>query len=179
MYSVEQGLASAKSSIPTGNPQEEQRKDELTKLGKQRQDLLNQSNNEWKLVNLYSRTHNKALLNAAVRAHDETEKKLVAVDNEMKGIEQKVDNADWKNHPYDGGLTELQDSILRLQVSAIHYTKEAITIEGSTGTGSATNNDGSTYTSSGGGTVSTNGSSSDSATTGTATSTLPSGSGTN
>ena len=74
LYGAEQALVSAKSTIPTQNSQELQYKDQLAKLNKQRQEVLVQSNNEWKLVGLYKSHHIKALLNTALKTHNMTEK---------------------------------------------------------------------------------------------------------
>jgi hypothetical protein len=124
LYTAEQALAKEKSSIPQVSAEEQQ----LKELTSRCQTILKESNAEWKLIDEYA--HHKSqtkLLKKAIAEHNELEKELANVNSQIASLKNKLDA--WKTHPYDGGLTELQDAILKLQQAAIHYTEEAISLE--------------------------------------------------
>ncbi|GMA66116.1 hypothetical protein [Alicyclobacillus fastidiosus] len=126
LYSAEQALSNAKTSIP----QVHTVSDTVKKLQLTREQLLKQSNTVWNLVGRYEHHwHDKNLLNKAVKEHDGIEKQLQEVNRQITAC--NTDNG-WNTNSYNGGLEALQDSILKLQSSAIHYTEEAITLEKST-----------------------------------------------
>jgi hypothetical protein len=129
LYAAEQALANAKSSIPqVSTAQQKTEEEQLKKLMLRRETILKESNAAWKLVNEYE--HHKSqtkLLKKAIAEHNQLQKELESVNSQIASLKNKMDT--WKIHPYDGGLTELQDSILKLQQSAIHYTQEAISLE--------------------------------------------------
>jgi hypothetical protein len=170
LYTAEHALASAKSSIPAPTQDETA----LKRLMSHRQDLLKQSNAEWKLVGEYEHHKGKTgLLKKALAQHDQLQKEVTSINNQISSLEKKIHNNDGtKSDPYDGGLEELQDSILKLQASAIHYTKEAIALEQSTTTSSTSSSDtGSTNTGTDTGSTSNSTSSSDTGSTSTSTDT--------
>lgn len=138
LYTTEQTLASGSSSIPqidTTHPKETQ---ELKNLQSRRAQLLKQSSNVWKLVVEYSRhPHQKGLLHKAIADHNQIGKQVASVNQQIADLEKKLHTQDWQAHPYNGGLASLQDSILRLEDAAIHYTKQAIALENSSSSSSS------------------------------------------
>lgn len=126
LYTAEQTLVNDKSAIPQMTPAEQQ---QMQQLNHERNQILAQSDSEWKLVVKFD--HNKhewAIFEKAWVQHQHTQKKLLNVDKLLRKAEQH-DGPGWRVHPYDKALPYLQQSILRLQQSEIHYTQEAIALE--------------------------------------------------
>ena len=139
LYTAEQTLASATSSIPQVNDAHPAETKELKALEAKRADILKSSANAWKLVSQYARhPHKKGLLHKAIADHTAYGKQLAAVDKQIAALNKKLNAQNWKAHPYDLGLAGLRDSILKLEDSAIHYTKEAIALEQSNASSSTT-----------------------------------------
>ncbi|GMA59636.1 hypothetical protein GCM10025859_00760 [Alicyclobacillus fastidiosus] len=64
-------------------------------------------------------SQDKNLLQKCLKEHEPIEKKLLQMNRQITA--SNTDNG-WNTAPYNGGLKELQNSILKLQSSAIHYT---------------------------------------------------------
>jgi len=130
LYTVEQTLASGASSIPQVHATHPLEQKQLKDLQTQRAKLLAQSNNAWKLVSQYAHhPHRKGLLKQAISDHTRLNKDLKTVNDKIAALNKKLHAQDWQGHPYDGGKAALDDAILKLQATAIHYTNEAIALE--------------------------------------------------
>lgn len=130
LYTVEQALVSGASSIPQVHATHPQEQKQLKDLQTQRAKLLKQLNDAWKLVSQYAHhPHRKGLLKKAIADHTRMSNDLKALNQKIATLDKKLHEQDWQGHPYDGGKAVLQDSILKLQAAAIHYTNVAITLE--------------------------------------------------
>jgi len=127
IYTVEGDLAANTSSIPQLS--QDKATGELMKLENNRMNLLVKSNNLWKLVDKYVKSHGRdsQWAKKALRDHASINKQLAAVNKQIADL--RSHDSFWKSHPYDFGLVMLRQSILRLQDSAIHYTNVLINLE--------------------------------------------------
>jgi hypothetical protein len=122
LYSAEQALASAKSSIP----QLHTLGDNVKKIDLKREQILKKSNVAWKLVGKCgNQSNDKQSLEKAIKDRAGIEKQLLQADRKITAINTN-------SNAYNGALKSLQNAILKLQASAIHYTKEVISLEKST-----------------------------------------------
>lgn len=129
LYSNEQTLANTTINIPQVNQDTLQQ--QIDQLKQQRQQLLEDSKNEWGQVNRFF--HRKDPKSRHMFAHakgnwEAIGDKLKDVDKQLDHLLKKDDD-DQKPAPYHDGLTSLQNSILNLQTAVIDYTKEWISLE--------------------------------------------------
>ena len=137
IYTAEQALVNAQSSIPNISSAN---KAELAKLTKNMDSMLQQRKQKSKLA----QPHTHGGKQQDTKIHGALETKLTDIENQIADL-KNVDHLASAN-PYDSAIATLQASILHLQYAEIHYTKEAIALEaqasasGSTGESSTAGN---------------------------------------
>ncbi|MFX4302366.1 hypothetical protein ACOJUR_08935 [Alicyclobacillus tolerans] len=140
LYASEQNLVQQKGNLPKMTLSTTQKNAELKRLEKKRLNVLKLNEDAWKLVIEYEHhPHQKGLLAKAIRDHDKDQKRLTSIDAKIAKLNKNESLDNWSKHPYHNALPVLDESILRLQKSEIHYTKELIMeIHNSDGTTTAT-----------------------------------------
>lgn len=128
LYSAEQTLAAQQAQ--TAQLDHQNLTSQLAQLENQRWNLLHQSESAWHDVDFWfyrhQNRHTQDMLHQARQQWANIGVKVKAINEEIKTLK---DQQHWQSRPYDGGLTTLQQAILRLQQSAIHYTQDWITAE--------------------------------------------------
>jgi DNA repair exonuclease SbcCD ATPase subunit len=105
---------------------------QLAALNKQRTTLRKESEDAWKLVSkyLHKKHHNRRdeqNLKTDLASYKAVQKQLADVNAKIAKL--KAEESKWVIAPYDGGVAALDETILKLQQSAIHYTKMLIALE--------------------------------------------------
>lgn len=128
LYNAEQALAAQRSQ--TVQREDQNLAANLSQLEQERWNLLHQSEGAWGIVKFwfYRRQdrYTEGMVHQARQKWANIGLKVKAVNEEIRNLKQQDQ---WRRSPYDGGLSALQQSILRLQQSAIHYTEEWIAAE--------------------------------------------------
>lgn len=132
LYASWQALQSGISSIPHAPETSSEASLQMKQLTSERIEILQKLNAVWKLVISYDHhPHRKGLLHTALEDHARLSGQLERIDRQIAAPKKDHGVQYWVTHPYDSGYGGLQNDILRLQQSAIHYTREMITLENS------------------------------------------------
>ncbi|QSO47426.1 fibronectin type III domain-containing protein [Alicyclobacillus mengziensis] len=128
LYNAEQTLVADEPSMPQMNPQSLNQ--QIHNLEQRRHQLLKQTQVEWRYVNKFF--HRPDRYDEEQFSHykgvwTDFSSQLMNVDKQLETLmnEKKM----WTESPYGGGLTSLQNAILKLQSASIRYTRDWISLE--------------------------------------------------
>jgi hypothetical protein len=133
LYSAEQSLLSTLTNIPQSEFQvPSQWQNQLNQLNQERNSLLHQSQLAWNDVNKYfhGRGHHNQEYSDARATWSKIGNQVANVNKQIADLRKEINS--WQSafqNRDDSGLTSLQNSILKLQATAIDYTKDWISLE--------------------------------------------------
>ncbi len=132
LYGAEQFLSNTLANIPQiGVPEPQQWQNQVNQLNKKRNNLLHQSQLAWKNVNKFFHSRNKKQYWDARAVWSRIGVQVADVNKQLANLrgEENTWKSAFNKGAYNNGLTSLQESILKLQTTAIYYTKEWISLE--------------------------------------------------
>jgi hypothetical protein len=152
LYTIEQALAKQASSIPQISPSPISKDDEeIDQAQKEVSKLQAQLKNDQQRMERDKKSHSqkdKSDLHQVTADYNKIKTQLAQAQAQLAKWDKQKDEDEaaygyWREHPYNGGLTELRQSILSLEQAAIHYTEQWISLEKSsagntTGSGNST-----------------------------------------
>jgi DNA repair exonuclease SbcCD ATPase subunit len=138
LHNIEQALAQQVPSIPHPLPPNTKTEDEAVAHAKKEistlQSRLKSDEQRIERDKNSHRQKDKSDLRQAMADYNKTKAQLTKAQAELskwtkEKEEKEAEYGYWLEHPYNGGLTELRQSILSLEQAAIHYTNEWISLE--------------------------------------------------